>query len=222
MSNGTNPVPATSRMAAAATRPAPYRIRYMRLDDVPRVHEIDQRSFPLPWTPRSYVYELTENMGSHMVVIEKAVAPTPRGLFGLFRRRAETHAIVGYAGMWVIAGEAHVSTIAIQPEQRGQKLGEALLSTLLKRALVLAADYCVLEVRVSNAPALALYQKYGFEVTGRRKAYYRDNNEDALLMYVGPLDAAYEARLGQLRAALAAQVAVDDLLATTDPRPRTA
>ena len=172
------------------------RIAPMTVDDIARVVEIDTLSFPLPWSATSYRYELTQNPNSHFVVAvtgDEPAAPIKEhdGLAGRllagrwFRPAApppEPRQIVGYSGFWFIIDEAHVSTIAVHPDWRGQGVGESLFVTMLEQALDLGALTATLEVRVTNAPAQALYRKYDFEPTGRRKRYYRDNGEDALLM----------------------------------------
>ncbi len=170
----------------------------MALEDIPRVLEIDQLSFPLPWSPTSYRYELTQNPNSHFWVAVAAdaarpasAAPRPAG--GLerlmpsrwFRPAAPPDGarnVVAYGGFWFIIDEAHVSTIAVHPDWRGRRVGERLLVAMLEQALDLGAATATLEVRVSNERAQGLYRKYRFEVVGRRKHYYRDNGEDALLM----------------------------------------
>jgi len=175
-----------------------YILRYMRPEDIQQVLEIDKLSFPLPWSARSYTFEISENKASHMIVVETAPqASMAKGLRGVFQRlsgQTTAPVIVGYGGLWLIEGEAHVSTIAVHPAYRGQGLGEVLLSGMLGRSIDLDAEYSVLEVRVSNAHAINLYKKYEYEVVGQRPKYYRDNNEDAYLMHVAPLDNAYKAR----------------------------
>ncbi|MBN1310392.1 MAG: ribosomal protein S18-alanine N-acetyltransferase [Anaerolineae bacterium] len=99
--------------------------------------------------------------------------------------------LIGYSGMWHIADEAHISTIAVHPDWRGRKLGELLVWSMIRQAMRQRAGQVTLEVRVSNAPAQNLYRKYGFEVLGTRKGYYRDNSEDAYMMGVTRLDEAY-------------------------------
>jgi ribosomal-protein-alanine N-acetyltransferase len=201
-----------------------YRLRYMRIEDVTRIYEIDQLSFSIPWTPKSYVFEINDNQTSHMIALETVQeSPRPRGLLDFFRRSVTpTPAIVGYGGVWIMAGEAHVSTIATHPDWRRRGLGEVLLNAMIGRSIQLRSDYCVLEVRQTNLNAQALYQKYGFEAVGRRKGYYRDNNEDALLMHVGLLGEEYLARFAVLTAALIARIPVENTLETGDPRGRTA
>lgn len=200
-----------------------YMLRYMRLDDINRVFEIDQQSFALPWQPRSYHYEINDNATAHMVILETASnAPKSGGLFGFLRLNKPLPTVtVGYGGLWLIAGEAHISTIAVAPESRGKGLGEVLLNGMLGRVLALRAEYCVLEVREHNPTAQALYTKYGFTVVGRRKNYYRDNHEDALLMHVGRFDAAYRERFESLTVALQARITYEDRLQSSDPRGRT-
>jgi ribosomal-protein-alanine N-acetyltransferase len=115
---------------------------------------------------------------------------------------ASTGTVVGYGGCWLIAGEAHISTIAVHPDYRGKGLGELLLIGMLQRALNLGGEYSVLEVRVSNEPAQALYRKHEYVIVGRRTGYYRDNGEDAYLMEVRPLDEGYQQRLTERTLAL--------------------
>ena len=143
-------------------------VRSMTVDDLPPVLEIDRQSFALPWPERSFRFELTENEAAHLLVAEVAWAGRTR--------------LAGYLGYWLLVDEMHISTLAVNPELRGQGLGERLLTSGLDQARRQGAELATLEVRPSNAPAVALYRKYGFELVGRRRGYYRDNNEDALLM----------------------------------------
>jgi ribosomal-protein-alanine N-acetyltransferase len=170
----------------------------MGIDDIPRVLEIDMLSFPLPWSATSYRYELTQNPNSHfwVAVAGGAAAPSdstkaagggldwlaPSRWFRPPAPQAPTHNVVGYSGFWFILDEAHISTIAVHPDWRGRRVGERLFVTMLEAALDLGAVTATLEVRVTNDRAQGLYRKYHFEVVGRRKHYYRDNGEDALLM----------------------------------------
>jgi ribosomal-protein-alanine N-acetyltransferase len=108
--------------------------------------------------------------------------------------------IIGFAGMWVLYDEAHVTTIGVEPCFRGRGLGELLLLTMFDEAVRRHADWLTLEVRVSNQAAQALYRKYGLSPQGTRRRYYSDNNEDALIMWSRPLkDEAYRAELATLR-----------------------
>lgn len=175
-----------------------FTLRYMRLEDIPQVLEIDKLSFPLPWSARSYTFEISDNSSSHMITLEQSqeqpINPDP------------PLTIVGYGSFWLIDGEAHISTIAVHPTYRGKGFGEVLLVGMLDRSMLLRAEYAVLEVRVSNSSALSLYYKYEFEVVGRRRRYYRDNNEDAFQMHLAPLDEAYKSRFKEMVNRLNARV----------------
>ncbi len=112
--------------------------------------------------------------------------------------------ILGFAGMWILYDEAHITTIGVDPTYRGRGLGEMLLVDLIAEALRRGATWLTLEVRVSNEPAQALYRKYGFSVQGTRRRYYSDNNEDAYIMWSRSLrDAAYLDDVAVLRHRLA-------------------
>ena len=191
----------------------PVVMRPMRTEDIPEVVAIDRESFPIPWSSRTYAFEINNNETSQMVVLEAPASRPPgsNGLGGVFRRllgaeQSTDGAIIGYGRCWLIAGEAHISTIAVHPAHRGQGLGELLLVGMLQRALNLGGEYSVLEVRVTNEPAQALYRKYEYKIVGRRPSYYRDNNEDAYLMEVRPLDEPYQQRLAQRLRALQQRV----------------
>jgi ribosomal-protein-alanine N-acetyltransferase len=161
-------------------------LRYMCVADLPEVIEIDDASFKPSWPERSYRFEINESQVSYMVVLEKCenrpVTGFKRFLNNLRRQVDATEAqpvIVGYAGLWKIADEAHISTIASHPEYRGRKYGEILLAGMIGRAIGLDASYIVLEVRVSNEVAQALYHKYDFEIHGVKAEYYHHDREDA-------------------------------------------
>jgi len=116
--------------------------------------------------------------------------------------------ILGYGGFWLMAGEAHISTIAVQPGWRRRGIGELLLAAILDRATELEADMATLEVRVSNVTAQSLYQKYGFRQAGLRRRYYRDSDEDALIMSTeGLTSATFQSHFQQLRRALRERLA---------------
>jgi ribosomal-protein-alanine N-acetyltransferase len=193
-----------------------YRLRHMHLEDIPQVVRIDEASFPSSWSPRTYQFEISNRDTSQMIVLEMSnLTSRPAGGWRSMVQRwllnpKITDAIVGYGGCWLIAGEAHISTIAVHPDFRGQGLGELLLVAMLQRGIYLGGEYSVLEVRASNYAAQSLYRKYEYEVVGRRKAYYRDNSEDALLMEIRPLDAAYQQRLAQRAAALQERLSYTD------------
>lgn len=142
--------------------------RDMVLDDVDKVIEIENQCFPIPWSPYAFRCEILDNNFANYLVLINKEKPVE---------------ILGYAGMWVILDEAHVTNIAIAPNHRGKRLGEFLLLSLIARALTKGATAITLEVRVSNTPALKLYEKIGFTKEGIRKGYYQDNNEDGIIMW---------------------------------------
>ena len=150
--------------------PAPYVLRPMTVDDIPAVLEIDRLSFPSPSNAQLYYNELTDNRLAHYQV--------------LVRRDAAGETLVGHTGFWLIADEVHVSTIAVHPDERGRGRGEWLFLNLLLEACRLSPLLVTLEVRTSNVTAQALYRKYRFQEVGRRRRYYHDTGEDALLMTV--------------------------------------
>lgn len=143
-------------------------VRPMTLADIPDVVAIDRLSFSMPWPERSYRYELTENAAARLLVAEVPASPRLR--------------VAGYIGLWLLVDEAHVSTIAVHPTDRGRGIGEALLLAALDLAARIGAELATLEVRASNRAAQNLYRKHGFAVVGSRTGYYKDNQEDAVLM----------------------------------------
>jgi ribosomal-protein-alanine acetyltransferase len=104
------------------------------------------------------------------------------------RLEEELRSIVGYAGIWVMTDEAHVTTIATHPDVRGHGIGEFLLVALIHRGIEVGARWTTLEVRASNTVAQSLYRKYTFKEMGVRRRYYSDNGEDALVMWTDALD----------------------------------
>ena len=139
-------------------------IRLMTLEDVPTVHEIDTLSFRLPWPERSFCFELTENPVSRCWVAESSGC------------------IAAMLVLWLIVDEAHIATIATHPDFRQQGIGERLMIAALVSARNEGAARAFLEVRAGNSGAMTLYEKHGFVVAGVRPRYYKDNNEDAILM----------------------------------------
>jgi ribosomal-protein-alanine N-acetyltransferase len=185
----------------------------MTLDDIPAVMAIERASFPRPWPEHAYRYELTQNPSAYFVVArlpmpDAAPSPSPwrrlASQLGLLVAAPDGHpSVVGFAGMWVRVDEAHIATIATHPDWRRCGIGQRILLALLREAQRRRAQSVTLEVRVSNLPAQRLYQKYGFREVGRRRAYYQDNREDALLMTITDfVTPDYQARLDALAAAL--------------------
>lgn len=176
-------------------------LRYMRLEDVPQVITIDKLSFDPPWSTRSYNYEITESNYSHMVVLEEDDAARPasglRRLVQSLNRTSppRTSRVVAYGGLWHIVDEAHISTIATHPDERGKGYGEIVLAAMVRRSVTLNASYIVLEVRVSNVAAQALYKKYEFEIVDTKPRYYHNNGEDAYDMRLNIDDLARRDRI---------------------------
>jgi ribosomal-protein-alanine N-acetyltransferase len=169
----------------AAALPAVH-IRPMRLEDVPRVHEIDVLSFSLPWPERSYRFEVLENNHASCWVAEQ--------------NRLDGQAeIIAMMVNWIIIDEAHIATIAVHPAYRRMKLGRRLLATGLLVAYERGARTSFLEVRRGNLAAQALYLEFGFEAVGERKRYYQDNHEDAILLTLESIDPERIKALGGLQ-----------------------
>jgi ribosomal-protein-alanine N-acetyltransferase len=143
---------------------APVVVEPMRLADVPAVHEIERLSFATPWPAYAFEQELTSNRLARYIVA-----------------RAGSR-VVGFAGLWLMVDEAHITTFGVHPDWRRQGIGRRMLVTLFDLAWELRAARMTLEVRVGNTAAQALYADLGFEVVGRRTAYYTDDGEDALVM----------------------------------------
>ncbi|MBM4408056.1 MAG: ribosomal-protein-alanine N-acetyltransferase [Chloroflexi bacterium] len=144
----------------------------MSVDDLEAVHRIERASFRTPWPAHAYRTEIETNRLAQYVVA-----------------RVDGR-VVGYAGMWLMVDEAHITTFAVDPDWRRQGVGERLLVALLDLAGARAAREATLEVRLSNLPARRLYEKYGFRPVGVRPRYYSDDNEDALIMTTEPLASA--------------------------------
>ncbi len=196
-----------------------YVIDEMTQDDIDEVSAVETRSFPSAWPISAYRRELRNRRQSFYVVLRDdpsitAITTTPRRVpeddeeggripFLPFLRRNDVprkYPILGFAGMWVLLDEAHVTTIGVDPEWQGRGLGEFLFVTLFDEAIQRGATWVTLEVRVTNHTAQSLYRKYGFSVQGRRPRYYSDNNEDAYIMWSESLrDPEYRQRLKDLR-----------------------
>lgn len=146
------------------------KIRRMTLADVPAVHEIDVLSFSLPWPERSFRFEAGENPAARPWVAEV------------------DGRVAAMLVLWLIVDEAHIATIATHPDFRRRGIGERLLLHALAAAREEGATRAFLEVRAGNLAAQALYKKYGFVVDGLRPRYYKDNNEDAILMSLNDLE----------------------------------
>jgi len=198
-----------------------YRIDRMTLGDLHRVAEIERLSYSTPWPPSAYRKEIQENPIAHYIVA-RAMQVTSSMAVGAAREVSRRHfppwplagrsgtsanpqlaSIVGFAGLWLMVDEAHVTTIAVHPDHRHRGVGELMLATLIEHAYDIGARVVTLEVRVSNTVAQGLYRKYGFHEAGIRRRYYSDNDEDALIMWTDAIHSPdYRERFLHLRAVL--------------------
>lgn len=141
-------------------------IKPMEQIDINAVVAIEEESYGLHhWSKESFFNELSNDLAKYFCVFN------------------EDGVLVGYAGIWRILEEAHITNISVKPDFRRKKIGETLLKTIIDFCYREGVKYLTLEVRVSNQKAINLYEKYGFKSLGVRKAYYQDNNEDALIMW---------------------------------------
>jgi ribosomal-protein-alanine N-acetyltransferase len=154
----------------------------MRRRHLRRVLAIEARVYPRPWSASLFLSELSQRSNRSYLVARH------EGL------------VVGYAGMMFTGSEAHVTNIAVDPELHGRKVGSRLLLSLVTEAIARGSSQLSLEVRVSNSAARRMYEKFGFSVTGVRKGYYIETNEDAYVMVVeDSLSTAYRTRLQGIR-----------------------
>ncbi len=150
--------------------PGEVEIAEMRYEDVDQVVEIERRSFPTPWSRQAFLSELRDNA------------------YALYLVARLDGRVIGYAGMWVLLDEAHITNIAVHPDYRQRGIASRLLRELERRAVRRGARRMTLEVRPSNAIALRLYAKHGFRTCGRRPRYYADTDEDAIIMWKEELE----------------------------------
>jgi ribosomal-protein-alanine N-acetyltransferase len=146
-----------------------FKLRRMRLSDIDQVHELEERIFPTPWTRKSYEFELESNPASEQWIIETWA-------------EHQEWIVVAYTVCWQLGDELHVANLAVAPKYRRRGLGRRLLHHVLARAAEQGMKSATLEVRSGNQAAQTLYTSFGFKVVGRRKRYYSNNHEDALLM----------------------------------------
>ena len=172
-------------------------IRTMQKPDIRQVEEIDRQAFPTLETSVSYRRELKNSIARYIVAYEpnghtedhavkghKSLLKRTLDKIGLLLlgEASTKDKIVGFAGVWFLAGEAHLITFAVRDGYRGAHIGEYLLCAVLDTAIKFRASLVTLEVRLSNITAQRLYQKYGFTQRGYRKNYYSDTKESALIM----------------------------------------
>lgn len=141
-------------------------IEPMRPADLEEVLFIERASFSMPWSRGAFLYEIEQNRVARCHVVR------------------DDGRLVGYICVWEVADEMHITNIAVHPDERRRGIGRSLLGSILEEARRRATRAVVLEVRPSNSEARALYEAFGFRVVGRRRGYYYDTGEDALVMEV--------------------------------------
>lgn len=141
-------------------------IRRAGREDIDALAELDRECFPDPWSRESYRQEMEENRLAYYLI-------------ALDGKRA-----VGYAGLWMIVDEGHITNVAVIPEERGRHIASDLLERLIRETSRLGTCAYTLEVRKSNEAAIGLYERFGFSVEGMRPKYYESDGEDALIMWM--------------------------------------
>ena len=138
----------------------------MQKDDLDAVLRLEENAYgDHHWSKESFFNELNNELAKYFCAFDAAGE------------------LVGYCGIWEILEEAHITNIAVSPEHRRKHIGEALLKKIIDTCYKDFVKYITLEVRVSNKAAIGLYEKYSFKSLGIRKGYYKNNNEDALIMW---------------------------------------
>ncbi|MGL4789834.1 MAG: ribosomal protein S18-alanine N-acetyltransferase [Anaerotignaceae bacterium] len=140
-------------------------IKPMTMESVDDVVKVEEACFHIPWTKADFVKEVSENK------------------MAIYRIAVVDGKVVGYAGMWHVVTEGHITNVAVHPDYRRQGVGEALIEEFIKVAEELEMIGITLEVKISNMGAQKLYTKFGFKPEGFRKNYYKDTNEDAVIMW---------------------------------------
>lgn len=151
------------------------RVSRMRMGDIDTVMQIEESSFPVPWSRNLYMKEVTSLSGDSVAAVG---------------RFADSKEVIAHAVWWLIADECHLANIAVAPMWRRQGVGDAMLRACIHDAIRRDLKYIVLEVRRSNINAQRLYTKYGFRIIAIRRGYYQDNDEDALVMMLSPVPSA--------------------------------
>lgn len=142
----------------------------MQPEDLEQVLAIETMSFSSPWTEEMFKSELWGKTLSENLVARAILLPGARPQ------------VVGYTCLWIVGEDLHINNIAVHPRFRRQGIATRLLNAAFDLARKRGARRALLEVRASNTTAQALYQRLGFRVVGRRRRYYTDPVEDALLM----------------------------------------
>jgi len=212
----------------------PYYIRQMYKEDTDQIMAIDREAFPTQWPPPNYQRELQNRLSHYIVACDEdrpierpEMEDIPKNGFvksvpiwgRLFRRRnsssndlspSRRHYIVGFSGFWIMADEAHISSIAVRESYRQQGIGELLLISIIGMAMELKARIITLEVRASNTTAQNLYTKYGFTQVGVRRGYYIDDREDGIIMTTESINSdAFQTNFQQLKRVLSKRLGIE-------------
>ena len=139
-------------------------IRMMDIEDLETIVSLEKNLFTSAWSYQDFLYELFENVYSHYFVGEK------------------DGSVVGYVGLWIVYEQAQITTLGVEPQYQRQGIARELMENMIAFAKNKGCQVMSLEVRVSNDPAISLYESLGFEKVAIRKDYYQDNHEDAHLM----------------------------------------
>ena len=140
-------------------------ISQMCSSDIEQLSALEKECFTIPWSEASFRQELDNKLAYYLIA-------------------RDADKVIGYCGVWFVAGEGQITNIAVHPEYRRKHVASGILEGIISHAKQTGISVLSLEVRVSNTSAQALYKKYGFTPVGSRKSYYADNNEDAIIMAV--------------------------------------
>jgi len=140
------------------------RIIPLEIEHIEGVLVVDSLSFNIPWSKQSFLEEVHNELAKYVVAINDKM-------------------VVGYAGVWIIAGEGQITNVAVHPCFREKGIAGRMLKAIIDICILAKVTGITLEVRKSNASAINLYKKYGFTEEGIRKNFYADNNEDAIIMW---------------------------------------
>jgi ribosomal-protein-alanine N-acetyltransferase len=177
-------------------------LELMREADVNTVQEIEREIFATPWPRNAYYRELASRASAHYVVLRhEGMDEVP----SRFRLPDLDPTLVGYGGMWRMYDEAHVTTIGVRRDLQHNGYGRILFAGLVQASYDMGAKWITLEVRTTNDNAMKMYEAFGFKVIGRRKGYYTDNGEDAIVMWSDSIHSprfrrAFEANLERIDA----------------------
>ena len=177
-------------------------LELMREADISTVQEIEREIFATPWPRNAYYRELASRSSAHYVILrQEGNVERPAN----FKGSELDPSIIGYGGMWRMYDEAHVTTIGVRRDMQHRGYGRALFAGLVQAAYDMGAKWVTLEVRTTNENAMRMYEAFGFKVIGRRKGYYTDNGEDAIVMWSDSIHSprfrkAYEANLERIDA----------------------